>query len=92
MLYGAVELYDQAASAVTELVAEAQRELGAVTSSASAPRRGGAANRTHLDRGGYRSSTTANNRPSAACASSRSKKRSTPSNNHRMPSVSTSLV
>jgi hypothetical protein len=43
MLYGAVELYDQAASAVTELVAEAQRELGAVTSSASAPRRGGAA-------------------------------------------------
>ena len=40
---GAVELYEQAASGVSELDAEAQREAGATARAASAPRRGGAA-------------------------------------------------
>ena len=39
----AVELYNQAVSRVTELAAEAQREVNATTGAASAPHRGGAA-------------------------------------------------
>jgi hypothetical protein len=37
---GAVAAYNQAASGVTELAAEAQREVTATTSTASAPHRG----------------------------------------------------
>jgi hypothetical protein len=40
---GAVELYEQAATGVSELAAEAQREAGATAPAASASHRGGAA-------------------------------------------------
>jgi len=43
---GALELYNQAVSGVSELATEAQREVGATTPEASTPQRGRAATET----------------------------------------------